>query len=403
MLDARHPYTRLLIDHYHRQCGHHGTERVLNEIRQQDCIVHLRSAVKKAQQTCQICRNFKAKPTPPEMGQLPEARLDSHVIPFHRTGLDYFGPIEVIVKRSREKRYGALFTCLVTRAVHLEIATSLNTDACIMAIRRFVGRRGCPAHIYSDNGTNFRGADHELKTALQELHQQQTESECSVRGITWHWNSPSAPHFGGSWERLVRSVKTALGKVLLQKNLKDESLYTFLVEAEHSVNSHPLTHVSVDPNDPEALTPNHILIGRSSNLQPLGSFSPADLTSHKQWRATQELANQFWKRWVREYLPTLLRREKWNRHAAPIQEGDVVVEMNESLDRNLWPLGMVVKVFPGKDGIVRVADIRESHGKVYRRPVAKLCILDVRDKTAPQLDSPEEGDARLEEEHVVEK
>ncbi|XP_035714129.1 uncharacterized protein LOC118438289 [Folsomia candida] len=390
ILDARHPYTRLLIAHFHRQCGHHGTERILNEIRQQFYIVHLRPAVKNAQQNCQICKNYKAKPSPPEMGQLPAARLDSHVIPFHRTGLDYFGPIEVNVKRSREKRYGALFTCLVTRAVHLELAHSLSTDSCIMAIRKFVGRRGCPVHIYSDNGTNFRGADNELKTALQEINQKQMENECATRGITWHWNPPSAPHFGGSWERLVRSVKTALGKVLLQRNLKDESLYTLLVEAEHVVNSHPLTHVSIDPDDPEALTPNHFLLGRSSNLQPAGEFSPTDLTSHRQWRATQELANQFWRRWVIEYLPTLLRREKWDRPTNPIEEGDVVVEVNESLDRNQWPLGMVVKTFPGSDGIPRVVDIRMSNGKQYRRPVAKLCVLDVRAKTAKpnaQLDS----------------
>lgn len=282
ILDARHPYTRLLIAHFHRQCGHCGTERVLNEIPQQYFVVHLRSAVKKVQQTCQACKNYRAKPSPPEMGQLPAARLDSHVVPFNRTGLDYFGPIEVTVKRSREKRNGALFTCLVTRAVHLELAHSLSTDSCILAIRRFVGRRGCPTHIYSDNGTNFRGADNELKSALQALSQQQLENECSNKGITWHWNPPSAPHFGGSWERLVRSVKTALEKVLLQKNLKDESLYTFLVEAEHVVNSHPLTHVSIDPDDPEALTPNHFLLGRSSNLQPAGDFGPTDLTSHKQ-------------------------------------------------------------------------------------------------------------------------
>ncbi|XP_021966036.1 uncharacterized protein LOC110861240 [Folsomia candida] len=390
ILDARHPYTRLLIAHFHRQCGHHGTEKILNEIRQQFYVVHLRSAVKKAQQSCQACKNYKAKPSPPEMGQLPAARLDSHVIPFHRTGLDYFGPIEVTVKRSREKRYGALFTCLVTRAVHLEIAHSLSTDSCILAIRRFIGRRGCPVHLYSDNGTNFRGAHNELKTALQEISQPQMQNECATRGITWHWNPPSAPHFGGSWERLVRSVKTALGKVLLQKNLKDESLYTLLVEAEHVVNSHPLTHVSIDPDDPEALTPNHFLLGRSSNPQPAGNFSPTDLTSYKQWRATQELANKFWRRWIQEYLPTLLRREKWDLPTTPIEEGDVVVEVNATLDRNQWPLGKVVKTFPGHDGIVRVVDIKMSNGKQYRRPVAKLCVLDVRDKTAKhdaQLDS----------------
>lgn len=392
ILDSSHANTRLLIQHFHEKCGHHGTEKIVNEIRQQFYIPHLRSAVKRAYLQCQQCKNMKVKPTNPQMGQLPESRLEGHVIPFHRTGLDYFGPIEVVVKRSREKRYGALFTCLATRAVHLEVANSLTTDSCIMAIRRFVGRRGCPAHIYSDNGTNFVGAKNELQSALLELNQTELESECTAKGMTWHFNPPAAPHMGGSWERMVRSVKIALGSALKDKNLKDEVLQTLMVEAEHVVNSHPLTHVSIDPDDPEALTPNHFLIGKSSNLQPTGTFSTSDLTCRKQWRVTQELANQFWRRWVHEYLPTLLKREKWFAPTKPIQVGDVVVEVNQSLERNQWPLGIVDKIYPGRDEIVRVVDVKMPNGKVYKRPVTKLCVLDVKDKTAT---SDVKDDARL--------
>lgn len=377
VLDKRSQFTRLLIRHYHQLCGHHGQERIGNEIRQLYFIPGLRHEVRSAQSHCQACQNDRAKPRVPEMGQLPRARLEKNVRPFTKTGLDYFGPIEVIVKRSREKRYVALFTCLSTRAVHLEIANSLSTDSCIMAIRRFVSRRGCPEEIFSDNGTNFHGSHNELKAALKELDQSQLNDECTNKGFKWNFNPPSAPHMGGSWERMVRSVKVALGEVLQSKILKDELLHTLMTEAEHTVNSHPLTHVPDDPEDHEALTPNHFLIGCSSNLQPLGQFSKDDLFGRKEWRIVQQMADQFWRRWTREYLPTLMRREKWCQPAKPIKEGDVIVEINPNLHRNFWPKARVIKVYPGADQIIRVVDIKHSNGRIYRRPVSKLCVLDL--------------------------
>jgi len=150
------------------------------------------------------------------------------------------------------------------RAVHVELAASLSTDSCIMAIRRMVGRRGCPERIYSDNGTNFKGADNELRRSLLELDQQRMTQEMTTRGIEWHFIPPSAPHMGGAWERLVRSVKVALEATLKERSPKEEVLQTLLVEAEFSVNSRPLTHVSLDPADMEALTPNHFLLGSNS-------------------------------------------------------------------------------------------------------------------------------------------
>jgi hypothetical protein len=246
-----------------------------------------------------------------------------------------------------------------------------------MAIRRFVSRRGSPDTIHSDNGTNFVGANNELKAALAELNQSKLEDECKTRGIRWRFNPPSAPHMGGSWERMVRSVKVALGDVLQQKSLHEESLHTLLTEAEHTVNSHPLTHVPEDPEDQEALTPNHFLLGRTSNLQPIGHFSRDDMFGRKQWRTIQILADQFWQRWVKEYIPTLLKRDKWQQSVKPIQEGDVVIEVNPNNHRNCWPKGRVIKLYPGKDGITRVVDMRLSNGHVFKRPVAKLCILPV--------------------------
>ena len=117
------------------------------------------------------------------MAPLPAVRLTSCVRAFTFTGLDYFGPMLVTVRRRHEKRYGALFTCLTKRAVHLELAASLSADSAIMAIRRMISRRGQPRKIFSDNGTNFRGADAELKEALKELDVEQVGSELASGGI----------------------------------------------------------------------------------------------------------------------------------------------------------------------------------------------------------------------------
>jgi hypothetical protein len=147
ILDGRHPYTQLLVTHYHTKMGHLGREAVVNELRQRYWIVGTRAVVKKTWLQCQHCKNRRAKAIPPEMGQLPMERLEVCTRPFSNTGMDYFGPMAVTVGRSRQKRYGALFTCFSTRAVHVEIAHSLDTDSAIMAIRRFAARRGIPENL----------------------------------------------------------------------------------------------------------------------------------------------------------------------------------------------------------------------------------------------------------------
>lgn len=294
--------------------------------------------------------------------------------PFTHCGTDYFGPITVVIGRRHEKRWGALFTCLTTRAVHLELVSSLSTDSALMAIRRMAARRGWPRVMYSDNGTNFRGADAELRAAYKEWTKDFIPFGLEQR-MKWKFIPPGAPHMGGAWERLVRSVKAALGATLHQKALKEETLLTLLTEAEHSINSRPLTHVSVDPKDPEALTPNHFLIGTSSGLPRTG---PCEEASRKQWRAAQALADHFWRRWVDEYLPTLVPRGASDDQRRPLQVGSLVVIVDSSLPRGTWPRGVVEAVYNGPDGKVRSADVRTTAG-VLRRPVTKLAVLHVED------------------------
>ncbi|XP_065193035.1 uncharacterized protein LOC135824232 [Sycon ciliatum] len=374
LLPPKHAFTRLLIQQHHVWSLHQGQDRVVNELRQKYWVPGIRTAVRSTWSECQHCKNLRAKPQPPIMSALPECRTDAFQRPFTRTGLDYFGPLSVTVGRRHEKRYGALFTCLATRAVHVELAHDLSTDSTLMAIRRFISRRGCPLVIHSDNGTNFKGAAKELRQAIRELNEARIQDQISHDGITWSFNPPAAPHMGGAWERLVGSIKTALHAILKECHPKEETLLTALAEAEALVNSRPLTHVSLDAADDEALTPNHFLIGSSCAILQ-GIAQAGDVSLRRQWRVAQALADMFWRRWVREYLPTLAHRTKWNRQTKQLVVNDIVIIADDNAPRGSWLKGVVSAVHPGRDGVVRVVDVKTASGSVFRRPAAKICDL----------------------------
>lgn len=305
------------------------------------------------------------------MGDLPSVRLGYRLSPFANCGLDFFGPLYVKIGKKKEKRWGALFTCLTIRAVHLELVPSISSYSTIMAIRRFVARRGVPQKIVSDSGTGFKGASKELTLALRNLDNRRIGDFCTEKKITWLFNPPSAPHMGGAWERLVRSVKSALTVVLSNSSPTEEILITVLNEIENSINSRPLVEVSLDPRDQEALTPNHFLIGSSSGQIKFvrTDIQVKDLKHH--WVLAQRLIDNCWSRWLREYLPTLNIRAKWQRPNDPLKEGDIVLILDTNVERNQWRKGVIMRTFPGSDGQVRSVDVKTSIG-ILNRPARKL-------------------------------
>lgn len=371
VLDAKHFATKLLIASYHRKYFHANADTVLNELRQRFYVVGLRRKLRSIISRCLTCRLRKRRPENPPMAALPAGRLAYKQRPFTHCGVDYFGPVQVKIGRRREKRWGVLFTCLSTRAIHLELAHTLNASSAVMALQRLAARRGSPSVVYSDNGTNFVKANKELKEAVANLNLEEQQSLAATKGIEWKFNPPAAPHMGGAWERLVRSVKIALDVVLREQAPSEEVLYTALTEIEHSINSRPLTHVSVDPRDHEALTPNHFLFGNSSGNVRLDRCEGMVFGARKQFRLAQQYADAFWKRWLREYLPTLLARKKWNAPTTPLSVGDVVLIADYQAPRNSWKKGTVKKVYPGADGIIRAAKVR-TPTEDLKRPTCKL-------------------------------
>ncbi|XP_061719997.1 uncharacterized protein LOC133527124 [Cydia pomonella] len=347
ILDGKHPAVRLLIARYHQKAGHANKEKVLNELHQRFWILGLRNAARSVAHDCQFCKLRRARTFTPPMGNLPECRLAHHQRPFSFVGLDYFGPVLVSVGRRREKRYVALFTCLVIRAVHLEVVHSLTTDAAIMCLRRFIARRGTPQEIWSDHGTAFVGANRELRA----LYGDSVEDFAANESINWRFIPPAAPFMGGAWERLVRSVKEALKVTLREQAPSDEVLSTLLAEAEALVNTRPLTHVSLDSDADEALTPAHFILTSPSGRPIPATLTEADLLSRNKWRRAVRLADHFWQRWVKEYLPCLSPRTGGG-SPPNIAVGDVVIVCDSNLPRGSWPKGRITALYPGRDGII---------------------------------------------------
>ncbi|XP_055645616.1 uncharacterized protein LOC129782482 [Toxorhynchites rutilus septentrionalis] len=349
ILPKSHHLTHLIIDRQHRILLHANNETVVNEVRQRFHVPNLRAQVKKVVENCQYCRIKKAVPRVPQMAALPLARLSPYVRPFSYVGVDYFGPLFVKVGRSSVKRWVALFTCMTIRAVHVEMVHNLTTESCIRSVRRFVCRRGAPLEIHSDNATNFQGAERVLR---EQINAGLTRTFTSTT-TKWRFIPPTAPHMGGAWERMVRSIETAIISAYNDERMNDESLHTLLLEAESLVNSRPLTYLPLDSEEQEALTPNHFLLGSSSGSKEECSVTTSDSVMLKQsWNKIQGCMDRFWSRWIREYLPVLTKRTKWFGETRNAQVDDLVLVLDDTRKNN-WNRGRILEVITGKDGTVR--------------------------------------------------
>ena len=227
IVPPKHHVTQLLITAYHQKLAHAGQNHILALLRERFWIPKGRSAVRNIVRACMKCKKQRAARMEQMMATLPAFRTTAFEPCFTHTGVDYFRPLNVKKGRAVVKRWGALLTCLNSRAVHLELATSLESDDFINVLRRFINRRDPPKFMYSDNGTNFVGAEREMREAIANWNEEHIQ-----RGCQWKFQTPKASHASGAWERLIHSVRTALRAILGAKLVKEEVLATLLTEVE---------------------------------------------------------------------------------------------------------------------------------------------------------------------------
>ncbi|XP_045022777.1 uncharacterized protein LOC116935689 [Daphnia magna] len=371
ILPGKHVLAEAIIIAIHNEEHHVGTDFLHSKARQHFWILQGKELAKKIRFKCSTCIKTRAKLATQKMGDLPAARLDSYSAPFTHVTLDYFGPVETSAYRGRiTKRYGLLLSCCVTRYVYLDLAQSLSTPDFLYCFRRFVGEYTKPSEVFSDNGTNFVGAEKEMVAAVRELQMDDKFQEfVQTKSIVWKFQPPSAPHFGGSHESLVKSVKRALYRALDTEKASlryptDEMLRTLLKEVSGQLNSRPLTLASNDPEDFRPITPRYFLNLPPTSDLPAGIVKNALPRDHV--RYVKKMANLVWDLWTKFYLPTLIPRRKWTREERNFVVGDAVMVSESNLPPSQWKTGRVIEVFPGSDGLVRVVKVKTGSGDYLR-------------------------------------
>ncbi|XP_028394892.1 uncharacterized protein LOC114519037 [Dendronephthya gigantea] len=345
VLPKNHHVVTLIVNHHHNLAGHSGLEYTLSLIRQRYWIINGRQTVRRVLNRCIGCKKRQAPVSQQKMAHLPKDRTTPSNPPFTYTGVDCFGPFEVRRGRVTVKRYGVLFTCLTTRAIHLEVSSSLDTCSFINALRRFISRRGQPDEIRSDNGGNFVKGEKELREAVKKWNQSQINEFLLQKNVKWTFNPPTGSHHGGVWERCIRTTRKVIKAVTREQILDDEGINTLMCEVEAIVNGRPITKLSDDPRDMEPLTPNHLLLLRAGPTLPPTTTTKQDAYSRR-WRQVQYLADVFWRRWIREYLPTLQVRQKWNKRHRNFAVNDIVLVLDDKTPRNSGHLDEFWKFIP---------------------------------------------------------
>lgn len=381
LLPKEHHLTRILVQKIHVDTLHGGMKMTLAKLRQRYWVPNSRTLIRMVIHNCTVCVRQAALCRQQLMAALPAVRVTPAKV-FSHTGIDYAGPFNLRLSKCRGrgtyKGYVAVFVCMATKAIHLELASDLSSSTFIAAFKRFVARRGPCSDVYSDNGTNFVGANKELRASfdaqLKEM-EKASVSTLALQGTEWHFIPGHAPHFGGLWEAAVKSFKHHLRRIVDQSVLTYEEFYTLLAEIEANLNSRPLCQLSSDPNDLDALTPGHFIMGCPPNAVPEPSLLSVNDNRLSRWKLLVKMNQDFWATWSSDYLNELQQRpKKWRSQRENLSEGDIVIVKDDLLPPAQWRLARIVQTHPGADGLVRVATIQHKTG-ITKRPVNKLIKL----------------------------
>jgi hypothetical protein len=384
MLLSKHSeLTRKLIVEEHNRFGHVGPQTLLFILRRHYWPVHGKQLIKLLLRNCVTCARMNPKLMQQFMGDLPSERVQL-VHPFFEVGVDFAGPFMIKQGGIRSKTYFkswvSVFVCMATKAVHLEFVQDLTSQSFLQALTRFVSRRGKPQTIHSDNGTNFVGANNELKELYKFLNNQDNQlkidQHCNDIGIQWKFIPPRSPSMGGEWEAAVKSFKFHLVRIAGRANLTVIEMETILCKIEAILNSRPMFPESSDPNDLSAISPGHFLIGRPLIAIAEYDWTDANVNQLARYQRIQQTTQDFWQRFHHDYLNHLQVRSKNYKNEIQIKVGQLVLLRDENVKPLYWKLAKVVQLHPGSDNITRVVTVKTQTG-LFRRAINKLSPLPI--------------------------
>jgi len=402
--------TNMIIRHCHLVNFHAGTTLMLSQLRRTYWIVSARNLVKQYTRKCVKCCRVRGRTSSQMMGDLPSVRVTSHR-PFFRSSVDYAGPIQIKVPTTNVRKYDitkgyiAVFICLATKCIHLEVVSDQTTEKYLEAYKRFTARRGVAREMRSDNGLNFVGAKNEL-ARLKAMLNDQVQSELIRKslandGTDWSMVPPYTPHFNGLCEAAVKSAKFHLHRILSSTPFTFKEMSTILCQIEAILNSRPLIPQSDDVNDLNVLTPGHFLIGDQLTAVPEPDLQHIQMNRLDRFQLMQRQVQEFWSKWNKDYLSSLQQRTKWKSPIENLKVGQLVTIKDDDSPPTKWLLARVVKIKPGKDSRVRVAQLRtatvsgtvkpgknvremvaelKTHYGIAERSVNNLCILPLDDE-----------------------
>ena len=390
LLPKKSHFTSLVIKRDHRRLLHAGVAHTLSKVREEHWIIQGRSAVQKIIRQCLICIFWEGGPfkTPP-FPNLPDYVINNpEMKPFLFVGVDYLGPLMVIDNDAVVKRWICLFTCINIRAIHLEVVQDATTDHFLMALRRFIARRGKPAMMISDNGSQFKAGSETIDAVWTGIeHSEEVQSYVSNEAIRWKFIVELAPWKGGFYERLIGLTKRTLKKSLGKVKMNDQQLVTIVTETEAVINTRPLVYVENDINS-KAITPaDFITLNNCTGVPEIEiNYNVVEKLSNtllEQWKKGQSRLNHFWKIWTKEYLQTLRERHtlmmkprKGEVTRLP-QIGEVVIVEEENMPRGRWVIGRIQSLIKSDvDDVPRAATLVTPSGRSYKRPFRLLYPLE---------------------------
>ena len=365
LLTPSHTFTKLYIQHLHDK-DHAGIESTLARLQSRFWVPRARKVIKFIKSQCIKCRILDKKCLDQCMGPLPEERLKPSP-PFFRTSLDLFGPFQVkdtVKRRVTRKVYGVIFNCMVSRAVHLELVEGYDTQSFLISFKRFISIRGFPKFMHSDNGSQLVAANKELREMIKKWDLSEILNFGVNQGLTWSFNnSANAPFQNGCSESLIRLVKRGILISVGNNILSYSELLSAFYEIANLLNERP---IGMKPGNDISLgsylCPNDLILGRNNVRVPHEVFDESNKVLRR-YQFINQIVDLFWKKWQRDFFPTLIVRQKWHVIQRNVRVGDIVIVQDKNAFKGVWKLAQVSKVYHGSDKLVRNVTLRYKINK----------------------------------------